>query len=128
MLAVVTAAIRMGSGTGSGRRISASAKLNMAEVAPIPMASEQMLTSVNPGLSTKAAKRGVRTSALNDTRRSPDRESSIELYRDHHFANLLVRFQILIGFHRLSQRESFGNFGMKTPVGQAIEDVLFRQS
>jgi hypothetical protein len=29
--------------------MSASAKLNMAEVAPIPMASEQMLTSVNPG-------------------------------------------------------------------------------
>jgi hypothetical protein len=49
VLAVVTAAIRVGSRTGSGRKISASAKLNMAEVAPIPMASEQMLTSVNPG-------------------------------------------------------------------------------
>jgi hypothetical protein len=50
VLAVVTAAIRVGSRTGSGRKISASAKLNMADVAPIPIASEQTPTSVNPGL------------------------------------------------------------------------------
>ena len=56
MLAVVTATIRVGSGTGSGRRIRASAKLNIAEVAPIPMASEQMLTSVNPGAFSKSRK------------------------------------------------------------------------
>jgi hypothetical protein len=41
--------MRSGSSTGSGRNRSASAKLNIAEVAPIPMASEQMLTKVNPG-------------------------------------------------------------------------------
>ena len=50
VLAMVTAAIRVGSRTGKGRKIRASEKLNIAEVAPMPMASEQMLTSVNPGL------------------------------------------------------------------------------
>ena len=35
--------------TGSGRRSSAFAKLNIAEVAPIPMAIEQIATAVNTG-------------------------------------------------------------------------------
>jgi len=43
-------ATRLASGTGSGRSRSASEKLNIAEVAPIPIASELTLTSVNPGV------------------------------------------------------------------------------
>jgi hypothetical protein len=46
---MLTEAMRLGSGTGSGRSSKASAKLNMAEVAPMPMASEQTLTMMNPG-------------------------------------------------------------------------------
>src|ERR1041385_3419340 len=47
---MVPVAIREGSRTGSGRSSRASAKLNIADVAPIPMASEHTLTSVKPGV------------------------------------------------------------------------------
>src|ERR1700677_4838376 len=62
----------------------------------------------------------------NSCRRSRAAHVQSNLDRDHDFANLLVRFQILISFHRLRQRECFGDLGMKPPVGQPIEDVLFR--
>jgi hypothetical protein len=39
-----------GRATGSGRRSSASAKLKMAQLAPMPMASDSTATVVNPGL------------------------------------------------------------------------------
>jgi hypothetical protein len=48
-VAVVTAATLPGSRTANGRSNSASAKLNIAEVAPMPMASEQMEINANPG-------------------------------------------------------------------------------
>src|SRR5579875_3933442 len=46
--AELTAATRLGSRTGSGRSRRASAKLNIAEVAPIPIASEHTATVVKP--------------------------------------------------------------------------------
>ena len=49
LLAVLTARTLLGSRTGSGRRSKASAKLNIAEVAPIPIASEQIAIAVNVG-------------------------------------------------------------------------------
>ena len=39
-----------GRATGSGRSSRASAKLKMAQFAPMPMASEKMAMLVNPGL------------------------------------------------------------------------------
>jgi hypothetical protein len=47
--AVLIATTRPGSATGSGLSRMASAKLNIAEVAPIPMAMEQMATVVKTG-------------------------------------------------------------------------------
>ena len=43
-----TAARRSGCGYGSGRSSSASTTLKMAELAPMPMASEAAITTVNP--------------------------------------------------------------------------------
>src|SRR6185437_1645236 len=56
---VVTATTRLGSITGNGRRSRASAKLNIAEVAPMPMAREQTATMVKLGFlrSIRAARR-----------------------------------------------------------------------
>ena len=49
MMAGVTATTRLGSDTGRGRKSSTSAMLKLAEVSPIPIASEPTATSVNPG-------------------------------------------------------------------------------
>src|ERR1039458_1859582 len=43
-------------GTGSGRNRTAYARLNMAELAPIPKASEMMATRANPGLFRRVRK------------------------------------------------------------------------
>jgi hypothetical protein len=48
-VAVLIATTRSGRRTGSGRSSIASAKLNIAEVAPMPSASEQIATIVKPG-------------------------------------------------------------------------------
>jgi len=49
ILAGATDTTRPGSGTGSGRRINTSAMLKLADVAPIPIASDKTATNVNPG-------------------------------------------------------------------------------
>ena len=60
---VLMATTRSGSATDSGLSSIASAKLNMAEVAPMPMAMEQMATAVKPGSfrsTRKACFKGVK--------------------------------------------------------------------
>jgi len=54
-----TVTISLGFETGNGRNRRASAQLNIAEFAPIPIASEQTATSVKPGFfrSIRKAKR-----------------------------------------------------------------------
>src|SRR5579871_1167686 len=42
--------MRLGLGTGSGRNSSASARLNIAELAPMPSASERTAMVVKPGV------------------------------------------------------------------------------
>jgi len=48
-MAVLIAATRSGRMTGSDRSSMASAKLNIAQVAPMPIASEPIATVVNTG-------------------------------------------------------------------------------
>lgn len=62
-LAVVIAATLLGFSTGSGRR-SASAKLNMTEVAPIPMAKEQTAMAVNARFLRNISRHAAVSSAL----------------------------------------------------------------
>src|SRR6516225_7537544 len=55
-----------GSLTGSGRRRRASAKLNMADVAPMPMAMEKMEISVKPGFFSRTRKACLISDVMSD--------------------------------------------------------------
>src|SRR3974390_1284990 len=87
--AVLIATTRSGSATGKGLNSIASPKLNMAEVAPMPMAMEQIATAVKPGSlrsTRKACLTDVMGPCLADFRDSDGfaqlhRHSGVSLFR-----------------------------------------------
>src|SRR5205814_8880556 len=80
-----------GRATGSGRSSSASAKLKMAQLAPMPMASERTEMMVKPGLLARIRTPYLTSCHSRSTERRPQRGfinptsvSSVWLYPESH--------------------------------------------